>query len=83
VIVTGISLVNDPEVPMKSKVVVSSGARYEAVQYKVTVALPLAGTVTGLEDADAETPGGNALTLNVTEPLNPFTLVMVAVLYSV
>ena len=48
-----------------------------------TVVLPLAGTETGLEDAEAETPLGNSFTLNVTDPLNPFTLVTVSVVYSV
>jgi hypothetical protein len=32
VIVTGVSSVNEPEVPIKSMVVVWSGARYEVVQ---------------------------------------------------
>ena len=32
-----------------------------------------------MADAVAETPVGNSFTLNVTEPLNPFTLVRVAV----
>jgi hypothetical protein len=48
-----------------------------------TVVLPLAETETGLDDDDADTPLGNSFTLNVTDPLNPFTLVMVSVVYSV
>lgn len=43
----------------------------------------MAGTVTGLAEADAETPLGNSFTLNVTEPLNPPTLVIVSVLVTV
>jgi hypothetical protein len=43
----------------------------------------LAGTDTGLAEADAETPLGNSFTLNSTEPLNPATLVMVSVLVTV
>ena len=81
VIVTGISLVSDPEVPISSMVSVSSVARREALHVMVTVALPFAGTVTGFADAVAETPLGNPLTLNSTEPLNPFTLVRVRVVF--
>lgn len=79
VIVTGILLLIDPEVPIRSMVVVPVGARREARQVMVVVALPPAGTVTGLEEAVFDTPLGNPLTLSCTEPLNPFTLVMVRV----
>jgi hypothetical protein len=41
--------------------------------------LPLAGGVTGLAEAVAETPLGNSFTLNVTAEWNPPTLVMVRV----
>ena len=47
------------------------------------MALPLAGTETGLDDAEADTPLGNSFTLNSTEPLNPPTLVMVSVFVTV
>jgi len=77
--VTGISFVSDPEVPINSIVVVPVGARLEALQSMATLAVPLAGTDTGLEEAVAETPLGNSFTLNSTEPLNPFTLVSVSV----
>lgn len=77
--VTGISFEIDPDVPMSWIVVVPVGARREADHVMVAVALPLAGTDTGLEEAVAETPLGNSFTLNSTEPLNPFTLLMVSV----
>jgi hypothetical protein len=83
VIVTGISFSSDPEVPIRSMVVVPVGARLVAVQSMVTFTLPLAGTVTGLAEAVADTSVGNSFTLSVTEPLNPFTLVMVRVLPTV
>jgi hypothetical protein len=83
VIVTGIWLSSDPEVPIRSIVVVPVGARREALQSMVTVAVPLAGTETGLDDAVAETPLGNSFTLSSTEPLNPFTLVIVSVVPTV
>src|SRR5580700_7995223 len=79
VIVTGISLVSDPEVPISSMVVVPVGARREALQVMVTVVLPLAGGVTGLAEAVAETSVGNSFTLKVTAEWNPFTLVTVRV----
>jgi hypothetical protein len=79
VIVTGISLVVDPEVPISSMVVVPVGARRVALQVMVTFTLPFAGGVTGLDEAVAETPLGNSLTLNVTAEWNPFTLVTVSV----
>jgi hypothetical protein len=72
-------LVSEPEVPISSMVVVPVGARREALQVIVAVALPLAGTETGFEEAVAETPLGNSFTLRSTEPLNPFTLVIVRV----
>ena len=76
---TGISLVSDPEVPINSMVVVPVGARLEALHVSVTVVLPFAGGVTGLAEAVAETPLGNSFTLRLTEELNPFTLVTVRV----
>jgi len=79
VIVTGVSFVSDPEVPISSMVVVPVGARLVAVHVIVTFTLPFAGTFTGFADAVAETSVGNSFTLSVTEPLNPFTLVTVAV----
>jgi len=79
VIVTGVLLVSDPEVPINSMDVVSRGARKEARQVMVTVALPLAGGVTGLAEALAVTPLGSRFTLNVTGELNPFMLVTVSV----
>lgn len=82
-IATGISFVSDPEVPISSIVVVPVGARREALQLMVTVAVPLAGTDTGFEEAVAETPLGNSFTLKSTEPLNPFTLVIVSVVPTV
>jgi hypothetical protein len=77
--VTGISLVSDPEVPISSMVVVPVGARRVALHVMVTVVLPLAGGVTGLAEAVAETSVGNSFTLKVTAEWNPFTLVMVRV----
>ena len=77
--VTGISLVRDPEVPISSMVVVPVGARLVALHVMVTFTLPLAGGVTGLAEAVADTPLGNSFTLNVTAELNPFTLVTVRV----
>jgi hypothetical protein len=72
-------LLSDPEVPINSMVVVPVGARLEALQVMVTVALPFAGGVTGLAEAVADTPLGNSLTLKSTAELNPFTLVTVSV----
>src|SRR5271155_2307718 len=77
--VTGISLVIEPEVPISSMVVVPVGARRVALQVMVTVELPFAGGVTGLAEAVAETSVGNSFTLNVTAEWNPPTLVMVRV----
>jgi hypothetical protein len=77
--VTGVSLVSDPEVPISSMVVVPVGARLVALQVMVTFTLPLAGGVTGLAEAVAETSVGNSFTLNVTAEWNPFTLVTVRV----
>jgi hypothetical protein len=77
--VTGISLVRDPEVPISSMVVVPVGARLVALHVMVTFTLPLAGGVTGLAEAVADTPLGNSFTLNVTAELNPFTLATVRV----
>ena len=82
-IVTGISFSSDPDVTIRSMVVVPVGARREALQVRVAVPLPLAGTFTGLAVVVAETSVGKALTLNDTEPLQPPTLVMVSVVYSV
>jgi hypothetical protein len=78
--VTGISLVSDPEVPINSMVVVPVGARLEALHVMVTFELPFAGGVTGLAEAVAETPLGNSFTLKLTAEWNPPTLVMVSVL---
>jgi len=72
-------LLSEPEVPISSMVVVPVGARREALQVRVTVALPLAGGVTGLAEAVADTPLGNSFTLKSTAELNPFTLVTVSV----
>jgi len=77
--VTGISLVSDPEVPINSMVVVPVGARLEALHVMVTLTLPLAGGVTGLAEAVADTPLGNPLTLKSTAELNPPWLVTVRV----
>ncbi len=77
--VTGVSFVSDPEVPINSIVVVPVGARLEALQVIVTFTLPFAGGVTGLDDAVADTPLGNSFTLRVTAEWNPFTLVTVRV----
>jgi len=77
--VTGISLVSDPEVPISSMVVVPVGARLVALHVRVTFTLPFSGGVTGLAEAVAETSVGNSFTLNVTAEWNPFTLVMVRV----
>jgi hypothetical protein len=77
--VTGISFVSDPEVPISSMVVVPVGARLLALQVMVTVVLPFAGGVTGLAEAVAETSVGNSFTLNVTAELNPPWLVIVRV----
>jgi hypothetical protein len=79
VIVTGVSFVSAPEVPIRSIVVVPVGARLEAVQVMVTLTLPFAGGVTGLAEAVADTPLGNSLTLRLTAEWNPFTLVTVRV----
>jgi hypothetical protein len=80
--VTGIWFVSDPEVPINSIVVVPVGARLEAVHVMVTFTLPLAGTVTGLDEAVAETPLGNSFTLNSTDPVNPATLLRVRVVFT-
>jgi hypothetical protein len=77
--VTGVSFVSDPEVPIRSMVVVPVGARLVALQVMVTFTLPFAEGVTGLAEAVADTPLGNPLTLNETAELNPFTLVTVRV----
>ena len=77
--VTGISLVIDPEVPISSMVVVPVGARLVALHVRVTFVLPFAGGVTGLAEAVAETSVGNSFTLNVTAEWNPPVLVMVRV----
>jgi hypothetical protein len=79
VIVTGISFEIDPEVPISSMVEVPVGARLVALHVMVTFTLPLAGGVTGLDEAVAETSVGNSFTLNVTAEWNPFTLVTVRV----
>ena len=79
VMVTGISLVSDPEVPISSMVVVPVGARRVALHVRVTFTLPFAGGVTGLAEAVAETSVGNSFTLKVTAEWNPFTLVTVSV----
>jgi hypothetical protein len=71
--------VSDPEVPIRSMVVVPVGARLEALQVMVTFELPFAGGVTGLAEAVADTPLGNSFTLNVTAEWNPPTLVIVRV----
>ena len=55
------------------------GARLDALQTSVTFTLPLAGGVTGLDDAVADTSVGNSFTLKSTAELNPFTLVTVRV----
>lgn len=72
-------MVSEPEVPISSMVVVPVGARRVAVHVMVTFTLPLAGGVTGLDEAVAETSVGNSLTLNVTAEWNPSTLVTVRV----
>jgi len=77
--VTGISFVSDPEVPISSMVVVPVGARLEALHVSVTFTLPFAGGVTGLAEAVADTPLGNSFTLSVTAEWNEFTLVTVRV----
>ena len=77
--VTGVSFVSDPEVPISSMVEVPVGARREALHLMVTFTLPFAGGVTGLADAVADTPLGNPLTLKETAELNPFRLVTVRV----
>ena len=60
-------------------VVVPVGARREALQVMVTFTLPLAGGVTGLAEAVADTPLGNSFTLSVTAEWKPPTLVTVRV----
>ncbi len=77
--VTGVSFVSDPEVPINSMVVVPVGARLEALHVMVTFTLPFAGGVTGLAEAVADTPLGNSFTLKSTAEWNPFTLVTVRV----
>ena len=72
-------LLSEPEVPISSILEVPLGARRKALQVMVAVAVPLAGGVTGLAVAVADTPLGNSLTLNSTAELNPFTLVTVRV----
>ena len=72
-------MLSEPEVPISSMVVVPLGARREALQVMVMVALPLAGGVTGFSVAVADTPLGNLFTLNSTAELNPPTLVTVRV----
>jgi len=72
-------LVMDPEVPYRMIVEVPVGARREALNLIVTLVLPFAGGVTGLAVAVADTPLGNAFTLNSTEEWNPPTLVIVSV----
>ncbi len=67
---------------MSSIVVVPVGALREALQVMVAVAVPFFGTRTGLDDAVAETSVGNSFTLNVTDPLNPPTLVRVRVVFT-
>jgi hypothetical protein len=64
---------------MRSMVVVPVGARLEALHVMVTLTLPFAGGVTGLDEAVADTPLGNSFTLKSTAELNPFTLVTVRV----
>jgi hypothetical protein len=71
VIVTGVWFVSDPEVPINSIVEVPVGARLVAVHVMVTFTLPFAGGVTGLAEAVADTSVGN-----------PFTLVTVAVVFT-
>jgi hypothetical protein len=83
VIVTGISLVSEPEVPISSMVVVPVGARLVALQVRVTFTLPFAGGVTGLDEAVADTPLGNSFTLKSTAEWNPLTLVTVRVVDTV
>lgn len=78
-IVTGVWLVSDPEVPISSMVVVPVGARLDALQMRVTFTLPFAGGVTGLDEAVADTSVGNSFTLSSTGEWNPFTLVTVRV----
>jgi hypothetical protein len=77
--VTGVSLVSDPDVPISSMVVVPVGARLLALHVMVTFTLPFAGGVTGLAEAVADTSVGNSFTLKSTAELNPFTLVTVRV----
>ena len=79
VILTGVLLLSEPEVPISSMVVVPVGARREALQVMVMVVLPLAGGVTGFREAVADIPLGNSFTLSSTAELNPFTLVTVRV----
>ena len=60
VIVTGVSLVSDPEVPIRSMVVVPVGALLVALQVIVTFELPFAGGVTGLPCTSARSVIGKA-----------------------
>src|ERR1700683_4216991 len=76
---TGVSFMSDPEVPISSMVVVPVGARLLALHVMVTFTLPFAGGVTGLAEAVADTSVGNSFTLNVTAEWNPPTLVTVRV----
>jgi hypothetical protein len=81
--VTGVSFVSDPEVPISSMVEVPVGARREALHLMVTFTLPFAGGVTGLAEAVADTPLGNSFTLKSTAEWNPLTLVTVRVVDTV
>src|ERR1700733_11373851 len=76
---TGVSFMSDPEVPISSMVVVPVGARLLALHVMVTFTLPFAGGVTGLAEAVAETSVGNSFTLKSTAEWNPFRLVTVRV----
>lgn len=54
----------DPQVPIRSIVVVPDDARLEMLQTMVTCTLPLAGGVTGLAEAVADPPPGNSFTFS-------------------
>ncbi len=60
-------MLSEPEVPISSMVVVPAGARL------------VAGGVTGLAEAGAETSVGNSFPLKLTAEWNPPTLVSVSV----
>src|SRR5271155_2855628 len=77
--VTGVSFVSDPEVPISSMVVVPVGARLEGLHGMVTFTLPFAGGVTGLAEAVADTPLGNSFNVRSTAEWNQFLLVTVRV----